>query len=550
MVLFIKKTRLKVGLLVWLSLVNLLVCGVFGWQSYHREKRALLEGIDNQLRAAAHTVARILSPDYHDRVAAGGVSEAEYIDLARALTKYATDAGVFYIYSFIVTGDGRCLTASTSGTPQEWATNTLPRLLEPYDAPAATLAVLETGNQREVEEADAFGNWRSWLVPMKSPHGQRYLIGADVEISHVRELLLQSLWHTVATVVVGFLLMSVFTYWITTKVSRDLDAVVHETNRIARFELESQPMPESRILEVDHLFRSVEDMKSGLRSFRKYVPADLVRDLILSGKEARLGGQRAEVTVFFSDIMGFTRMSEGLTPEELVTHVGEYLGGVGDVVMSERGTLDKFIGDAVMAFWGAPSENPNHAAAACRAALACQVRLEALRERWAAQNRPAIHACIGLNTGPVIVGNLGSENRLDYTVIGDTVNVASRLEGLNRSYGTAILIGESVKESAATQVVARIVDQVAVKGREAGVKVYELLAMREEGTPAVLLEIERLAGEAWQAYAAGEWDVAAEGWRRILEIRPQDGPAKVLLARLEAIRKTQGDGPWDPTWRG
>ncbi len=550
MVLFIRKTRLKVGLLVWLTLVNLLVCGVFGWQSYQREKRALLDGVDNQLRAAAHTVSRILSPDYHDRVAAGRVAESEYLDLARTLTAYASDAGVFYIYSFLVAEDGRCLTASTSGTPEEWETNTLPRLLEPYDAPAETLAVLESGRQREVEESDAFGNWRSWLVPGMSEHGQRYLIGADIEVSHVRHLLLRSLWHTVAIMFGGFVLVSVFTYWITTKVSRDLDAVVRETNRIARFELESHPMPESRILEVEHLIRSVEDMKSGLRSFRKYVPADLVRELILSGREARLGGQRAELTVFFSDIVGFTRMSEGLTPEELVAHVGEYLGEMGDVVLRERGTLDKFIGDAVMAFWGAPSENPLHAIDACRAALACQARLAVLRERWVVQHRPAIHARIGLNCGPVVVGNLGSDKRLDYTVIGDTVNVASRLEGLNRFYGTSILIGESVKEAAGEAIVARLVDQVAVKGRDAGVKVYELLALREEGTSGVFIDLEHLAFEAWSAYALRKWEEAGRWWREILRLRPDDGPAKVLLERLEAVRTKTYHGDWDPTWRG
>src|SRR6185437_1039257 len=180
---------------------------------------------------------------------------------------------------------------------------------------------------------------------------------------------------------------------------------------------------------------------SGLRSFGAYVPRDLVRAVLASGERAELGGKTKELTIFFSDLAGFTTLSETLAPEALVELLGGYFDEMTRVIQSHGGTIDKFIGDAIMAFWNAPGDEPDHAARACQAALDCQAKLDAMRRADA--RLAGLQARIGLATGSVLVGNIGASDRMNYTVMGDTVNLASRLEGLNKAYGTPIMIAET-----------------------------------------------------------------------------------------------------------
>ena len=220
-------------------------------------------------------------------------------------------------------------------------------------------------------------------------------------------------------------------------------------------------------------------MKAGLRSFQKYVPADLVRALLASGAEARLGGERKVLTVLFSDIAGFTGLAEKLDPEKLVDILAEYLEVMSQEIAETGGTVDKYIGDAIMAFWGAPRELPDHSVAACVAAMRMQERLLELREHAEQAGAPPLHMRTGIHSGELIVGNIGSESRLSYTAMGDTVNLSSRLEGLNSFYGTAVLISEATFKAAEQEIVARPLERVSVKGRSKGTLVYELLGLRD-----------------------------------------------------------------------
>jgi adenylate cyclase len=224
------------------------------------------------------------------------------------------------------------------------------------------------------------------------------------------------------------------------RVARPLRQLTREAHAIGRLELSAKTDAPSRIKEVAQLASSMSDMKSSLRSFQKFVPIDVVREIVITATEARLGGKPALLTMFFSDIADFTAIAESMKPEEVVAHVGEYLGEMSEVILAGQGTVDKFIGDGIMAFWGAPKDNASHATDACRTALQCQQRLAELRIRWRIAGKPELRARIGLHTGPVIVGNIGSEKRLNYTAIGDSVNLTSRIEGLNKFYGTEILI--------------------------------------------------------------------------------------------------------------
>ena len=213
------------------------------------------------------------------------------------------------------------------------------------------------------------------------------------------------------------------------------------------------------------------------RAFAHYVPPTVVDDLVADTDKLRLGGEKRELTVLFSDIRGFTTLSEAMAPEDLVKLMNEYFTVMTEKVFQQRGSLDKYIGDAIMALFGAPVAEPRHAACACRAAIEMVCALQPLRESWRARGIPSIDIGVGINTGPMVVGNMGSASRFNYTVVGDAVNLASRIEHLNKEYGTSILLSEYTYEPVKDEFrAAREVDMVRVRGRAQPVRLYELFA--------------------------------------------------------------------------
>jgi adenylate cyclase len=211
-------------------------------------------------------------------------------------------------------------------------------------------------------------------------------------------------------------------------------------------------------------------------AFQHYVPAKVVDEITQNYEKLKLGGDKRELTVLFSDIRGFTSISEALAPEDLVRLLNTYLTRMTEQVFKHDGLLDKYIGDAIMAVYGAPIHRPDHALLACQTALDMMRELRVLQEQWKQENRPTMRIGIGINTGPMIVGNMGSVNRFDYTVIGDAVNLGSRIEHLNKDYGTQILISEFTHQQAREHLRAvREVDETQVRGREQPVRLYELI---------------------------------------------------------------------------
>ncbi len=216
--------------------------------------------------------------------------------------------------------------------------------------------------------------------------------------------------------------------------------------------------------------------KAHLRAvFSQYVSRSVVDRILADPARARLGGERKELTVLFSDIRGFSAFAEAMGPEQLARFLGEYLTPMTDLVLASGGTLDKYIGDAVMAIWAAPVDLPDHAERACEVALRMQEELAKLNPRWQAEGKPPISIGIGINTGAMAVGNMGSAARFDYTVLGDQVNLASRLEALTKDYGVAILVGEATAQAARGKFVFREIDLVRVKGRAGAAPVFELV---------------------------------------------------------------------------
>jgi adenylate cyclase len=362
---------------------------------------------------------------------------------------------------------------------------------------------------------------------------------ADVRRNHEMTLLVG---------VAGLLLVVLLSLYISRQVAQPLEHLACEAEAIGHFEVEARTPTRSIVREVDRLGLAVEDMKTGLRSFRKYVPARLVQRLLASGQEAQPGGEGRTVTVFFSDVAGFTSLSEQLSPDQLMVQTGEYLEAFTVAVLAAGGTVDKYIGDAVMAFWGAPEDDPRQAERACRAALDAQQRLADLRTVWAKQGRPAFFARIGIHTGPAVVGNVGSTARLNYTVIGDSVNLASRLEGLNKYYDTEVLVSADTLAAAAGTVLARAVDRVSVKGKREAVLVYELLGLKGQ-TGADAEEIAVLSAEALECYGRRDWPGAQALFEQLLRLRPGDGPARLFVERCAAFRQSPPGDDWDGVHR-
>jgi adenylate cyclase len=250
--------------------------------------------------------------------------------------------------------------------------------------------------------------------------------------------------------------------------------ITKNTHHIQSFDLDKVKLTRSSIEEINQLSNAINGMKMGLNSFKKYLPVNIVKDLIANKVEAKVGGEEKIVTIFFSDIANFTNISETLGVK-LLPHLEEYFENMSDEIKVRKGTIDKYIGDAIMAFWNAPSSNPEHASDACVSAIKCQHKLKRLRLQWARNGKPMLNTRIGINTGNAIVGNIGSDYKLDYTILGDSVNLASRLEAINKIYHTNTIISENTYELAKNDIISRNLDIVAVKGKKEGVAIHELI---------------------------------------------------------------------------
>ncbi len=274
--------------------------------------------------------------------------------------------------------------------------------------------------------------------------------------------------------------------------------------------------------------------------FRHYLSPDVIERIIENPSLLTLGGERREITSFFSDVAGFTTMSEALSPEELVSLLNEYLGEMTDIILSTGGTLDKYEGDAIIAFWNAPLDQPDHALRACRAALRCQKRLTELRGRFEEKYGRSLVMRIGLNSGYAVVGNMGSSRRFDYTAMGDTVNLASRLEGACKQYHVPILLGEETYARVREDVVARLVDTIRVVGKKKPVSIYEIIGEKGEVGEE---ELERLGvfERAHEAYQKRDWDTALGLFANLGE----EPLAKLYSARCQSMRQYPPPEDWD-----
>ena len=274
--------------------------------------------------------------------------------------------------------------------------------------------------------------------------------------------------------------------------------------------------------------------------FRHYLSPDVIERILENPALLALGGEKREISALFSDVAGFTSVSEKLPPEELVELLNAYLSEMTDIILATGGTLDKYEGDAIIAFWNAPLDQPDHALKACRAALACQKKLVELRPEFARRFGSDIFARIGVHSGPAVVGNMGSRKRFDYTAMGDTMNLASRLEGACKQYKIFLLISEETRESVKDAILTREIDMIRVIGKKRPVRVFEPVAERDAAAAEV---IERVAmfERGLAAYRARDWDGAAALFGGLQD----DPPSTIYLRRCAAFRESPPPADWD-----
>ncbi|HMM58600.1 MAG TPA: adenylate/guanylate cyclase domain-containing protein, partial [Candidatus Rifleibacterium sp.] len=279
--------------------------------------------------------------------------------------------------------------------------------------------------------------------------------------------------------------------------------------------------------------------------FSRFVAADVVQYMLDNPELVRPGGDKVELTIFFSDVAGFTSISEALTPEELVVLLNEYLGAMTDLLFEYGGTLDKFIGDPVMAFWNFPRKQEDHAVRGCLCALAMQRKIHELQLGWAKRGLPKVSARAGLNTADVVVGYMGSQKaQMNFTCMGDGVNLASRLEGANKEYGTALMISDAVYQRAKHVVSARFLDFLAVKGKKEPVKVFELVSEKEK-EPRGWLELMKLFYPPSQLLFDRHWNEAIATFEEILARWPDDGPSATYIHRCQEYKDNPPPEGWD-----
>lgn len=410
----------------------------------------------------------------------------------------------------------------------------------------AIIRAVDGGDRIERDITLSGRDYRLLVHQVPPAFGRRYMVAAAVPISELavdsRTLLERAALAAavaVALAIFGVLLASFV-------LSRSISRIAAKTERIRDLDFSDRTRVDSRITEVVRLSDSVERMREGLEVFGRYVSKHLVHQIMRSPDTAGVGGMRRDITVMFTDIEGFSRISETMEPELLTSRLSRYFDALGSAILANRGTIDKYIGDSIMAFWNAPEPDPDHVVNACRAALqACDAGRQ-LSDKWRQLGRPGFRTRFGLHTGPAVVGNVGAREHINYTLVGAVANQASRLEGLNKAYHTEILASGEVASATAGHFVWRHIDRVVAAGTTEEHEIHEPMGeMDAVGQHADFL-VQWRAGR--EAYGAGRFDDALAAFQAAAALRPDDGPCRVFVARCKMFLRDGPPSGWNGTW--
>ena len=326
--------------------------------------------------------------------------------------------------------------------------------------------------------------------------------------------------------------------------SKPIESLVLLANKIGKLDFTHKVFADSKIIEIKNLSHSMNLMQIGLQAFTQYLPKDVLKSLFDAGTGAIPGGKEKDVAIIFADIVNFTHYSESLAPNDLVLQLNEYLGCFSSVIIRNQGTVDKYIGDAVMAYWNAPRDCDDYAFKACKTAIQGLQKLSFLQEKWVRLNKPIFKARVGINTGNVVLGNIGTEEHLSYTVIGDNVNLASRLEGLNKVYDTTIMISDVTLKACRDRLVTRPIDLVGVKGKDKKIMVHELLGLTNE-TSSKIVNFCSDFKIAFAAYVKKDWSLGLSLFQKFVSENPDDKLSQIYVDRCREYQQNPPDASWD-----
>ena len=385
----------------------------------------------------------------------------------------------------------------------------------------------------------------TYLSPLQNITSQNWTMGIAIPINDLignqvklfNEIIYSSLY---------FLILGVLFFYIYgRRVSLHIARITKDMDKTAALKLvKAMQYPDSRIKEVSRMYDSLLKLTIAVESFKSYLPLPVLRTLFSQSKKAQIGGESKEITIMFTDIASFTTIMERMDASKLVDHMDSYFTLLCESIDGTSGIVDKFIGDAVMAFWGAPNDLENQAAAACRSALLIQAGLRELEPIWGQQGLPALHTRIGIHKGAAIVGNVGYDDRFSYSALGDSVNLSSRLEGLGKIYGCNIIVSDTVYEDNQTEFCFLPLDIVAVAGQKKTVRIYEL-----HGDSAQIDQYASYVAQfdhAFSFYIEGDFATALTHFIRI-EQQFSRQVHRIIIERCEQFIESP-PAKWDGAW--
>ncbi len=534
--------------------MNVIGTLVFSTLAYQASRQATLSDIDDILCAAAEGVRAIVPPIIIEQAEDAARAEPLYTDTYQAahnaLERYVEAARLEFLYAIVMRKDGTAYELVSNLTPAQQAAHANPIkdiLLKPYDDPSPVMIEASKTGKRSIDVAqDEYGYFRSCLVPVTSANGSVALFGADMEITEVNQRLMRDLLTNVG---IGFLVLIGTLFVIravSNSMSRDVSKVVTETEAVSRLSfMPDEKRLNSSTLEVDQLFGALFDMKNGLRAFTKYVPTSVIKRVLATGK-AEIGGERRELSLLMTDVTDFTTISEQLDAEKVMLVMSEYFGNVVAPILEMQGTLDKYVGDAIFAYWNAPAVQDDHAILCCRAALRSREASDRLAAHWKEQGLFPWYTRFGLHAGETVFGNVGAPDRMDFTVIGSSVNLASRIEGLNKFYGTEILASQRLRDLAREHFVFRSIDRVMPKGAIYDFEIFELLGETESfaGNTSAL-DYLTLWENAYGLYKSRKWPEALAAFERLVILQADDRVAQLYVKRCDELIKHPPLPSWD-----
>lgn len=493
----------------------------------------------------------VAEPYAVDRELMGVVAASVTLD---RFSQYLTENPVSSKSVSYMLDDSGLVLASSDGMTQFGSENDRVALTHVSDA-ENRIAARAYSQSREVSGAKVYDfsdNGRNFIVSLSSFHedlGKPWRLMVITPLSDFTAEFNASNRHMLTIGLIAVAIQLTMITVISGLVASPLQRLARKVIRIQSLESSSDiSVVKSHVREVAVLSQAIETLDTAVQAFARFVPVGLVRQLLDSDQKLELGGESRFLTILFCDVEAFSTLAERVAARDLLSRVSMLLGMFNHRIHEEKGTIDKFVGDGVMAFWGAPAPLDGHAFHACVAALAIQRDLEQLNQEWREIDAPEMRLRVGIHSDVVLVGNVGSNERMSYTVLGDGVNIAARLESCNKLYGTRICISQETFREAGDRLCARPIDEAQVKGRRSHVKIYELLGVY--GVDSQLepsedtIEVARLTQRAFDKMIAGDHKSALMTYREVLVKRPNDPVASLHMKRLESGEVGVTNGPW------